>query len=365
MAGDRVERSDQPHELCDLRLPKAVRLLAGESSQAHARRPLQGSCRRLERAQGKSRARCRQAAPAWALGDDGTLRMSYGRRVRPARNGGYELRLAAEERTLLTVLPGTWSRCSKMSARPLRRPARCPAAVAPPAYRRPRRRACLRVDDPPGSPRTSPRVARDDVGHGKATRLDDDSSFVACGTERPPSRPGIDDRGPEDETEPPASESIRPSGSHTCTWVVSKRGRRHPRANPARPGAGRRRPRPGGSLGRAAGWASLGRHSTAGIPVTERLGMPRLLAIMGSGETSPTMVKVHRQLLERLGPPPVPAVLLDTPFGFQENAREIAGRAVNYFRESLQATIAVTGLAAAGHVTRTASGRWPSPTSSS
>ena len=58
------------------------------------------------------------------------------------------------------------------------------------------------------------------------------------------------------------------------------------------------------------------------------------------------MVRVHRQLLDRLGPPPVPAVLLDTPFGFQENAREIAGRAVTYFRESLQTTIAVTGLAA-------------------
>jgi hypothetical protein len=57
------------------------------------------------------------------------------------------------------------------------------------------------------------------------------------------------------------------------------------------------------------------------------------------------MVKVHRRLLERLGPPPVPAVLLDTPFGFQENAREIAGRAVTYFRESLHAAIAVTGLA--------------------
>ena len=81
--------------------------------------------------------------------------------------------------------------------------------------------------------------------------------------------------------------------------------------------------------------------------MTARPGMPRLLAIMGSGETSPTMVRVHRQLLERLGPPPVPAVLLDTPFGFQENAREIAGRAVTYFRESLQATISVTGLAAA------------------
>ncbi|MGA2803910.1 MAG: DUF2017 family protein [Acidimicrobiales bacterium] len=32
--------------------------------------------------------------------------MSFRRRIRPARNGGYELRLATEERTLLTVLPG-------------------------------------------------------------------------------------------------------------------------------------------------------------------------------------------------------------------------------------------------------------------
>ena len=75
--------------------------------------------------------------------------------------------------------------------------------------------------------------------------------------------------------------------------------------------------------------------------------MPRLLAVMGSGETAPTMVKVHRQLLERMGPPPVAAVLLDTPFGFQENAREIAGRAVTYFHESLQAPIAVTGITTA------------------
>ncbi len=74
------------------------------------------------------------------------------------------------------------------------------------------------------------------------------------------------------------------------------------------------------------------------------VALPRLLAIMGSGETAPTMVKVHRQLLGRMGARPVPAVLLDTPFGFQENAREIAQRAVNYFHESLQAPIAVTGV---------------------
>jgi hypothetical protein len=69
--------------------------------------------------------------------------------------------------------------------------------------------------------------------------------------------------------------------------------------------------------------------------------LPRILAIMGSGETSPTMVKAHRQLFARLGPDPVPAVLLDTPFGFQENADDISGRAVEYFRESVGRTVDV------------------------
>jgi hypothetical protein len=60
---------------------------------------------------------------------------------------------------------------------------------------------------------------------------------------------------------------------------------------------------------------------------------------MGSGETSPTMVKVHRSILDRLGPRPVPTVLLDTPFGFQENANELSIRVKNYFQESLQTPI--------------------------
>ena len=63
--------------------------------------------------------------------------------------------------------------------------------------------------------------------------------------------------------------------------------------------------------------------------------LPRLLAILGSGETAPTMAKVHRAVFERLGPPPVQAVLLDTPYGFQENADDISARAVEYFRESV------------------------------
>jgi len=74
---------------------------------------------------------------------------------------------------------------------------------------------------------------------------------------------------------------------------------------------------------------------------------PRLLTIMGSGETSPTMAKTHRQLLGRLGPPPVPAVVLDTAFGFQENADDIAARAQDYFRESVGAEIEVATLRSA------------------
>ena len=56
--------------------------------------------------------------------------------------------------------------------------------------------------------------------------------------------------------------------------------------------------------------------------------MTRLLTIMGSGETAPTMVKPHRTVVEQLeqanGGRDVPAVFLDTPFGFQENADELS-----------------------------------------
>jgi hypothetical protein len=61
---------------------------------------------------------------------------------------------------------------------------------------------------------------------------------------------------------------------------------------------------------------------------------------MGSGETAPTMAKVHRLLVERLGAPPADAVLLDSPYGFQENADEISLRTVSYFR-NLQIPLAV------------------------
>jgi len=68
---------------------------------------------------------------------------------------------------------------------------------------------------------------------------------------------------------------------------------------------------------------------------------PRILAIMGSGETAPTMAKVHRALFERLGEAPVPAVILDTPYGFQENADELSARTVRFFEDSVGRTVSV------------------------
>jgi cyanophycinase-like exopeptidase len=56
-----------------------------------------------------------------------------------------------------------------------------------------------------------------------------------------------------------------------------------------------------------------------------------LLVIMGSGETAPTMVKVHRRVFEAAGPGP--ALLLDTPYGFQGNADDLSRRAVAYFAD--------------------------------
>ena len=71
---------------------------------------------------------------------------------------------------------------------------------------------------------------------------------------------------------------------------------------------------------------------------------------MGSGETSPTMSKLHRELFARLGPDPVPAVVLDTPFGFQENAGDIAARAVEYFRESVNRSVEIASFRSADEI---------------
>jgi cyanophycinase-like exopeptidase len=66
----------------------------------------------------------------------------------------------------------------------------------------------------------------------------------------------------------------------------------------------------------------------------------RLLAIMGSGETSPTMTATHRELFSRLGEQ-VPAVLLETPYAFQENKAEISAKAKQYFGDSVRRQVEI------------------------
>jgi hypothetical protein len=57
-----------------------------------------------------------------------------------------------------------------------------------------------------------------------------------------------------------------------------------------------------------------------------------LLVVMGSGETAPTMVKVHRRVFDAVGAGA--AVLVDSPYGFQGNADDLNERAVAYFRDA-------------------------------
>ena len=61
----------------------------------------------------------------------------------------------------------------------------------------------------------------------------------------------------------------------------------------------------------------------------------RVLAIIGSGETSPTMVTVHRELLSRLEPAGPQAIALATPYAFQENAPDVSTRTQRYFADSV------------------------------
>ena len=55
-----------------------------------------------------------------------------------------------------------------------------------------------------------------------------------------------------------------------------------------------------------------------------------MIALMGSGELTATMVEVHKELLAPFPGPPK-AVFLDTPAGFQLNADQISQKAAEYF----------------------------------
>jgi cyanophycinase-like exopeptidase len=84
----------------------------------------------------------------------------------------------------------------------------------------------------------------------------------------------------------------------------------------------------------------------------EHQGNPaRLVALFGSGETSPAMTSVHQELIGRVSLPEVNAIVIDTPFGFQENADDIAFRIVAYFRQNVGSEITVASFRHSGRAT--------------
>jgi hypothetical protein len=84
----------------------------------------------------------------------------------------------------------------------------------------------------------------------------------------------------------------------------------------------------------------------------ERQGnTPRLIALFGSGETSPATTSVHQELIARVSQPQLNAILIDTPFGFQENADEIAARIVAFFREHVGSEITLASFRHSGRAT--------------
>jgi cyanophycinase-like exopeptidase len=62
---------------------------------------------------------------------------------------------------------------------------------------------------------------------------------------------------------------------------------------------------------------------------------PGLVALFGSGETSPAGRRVHEHVFERLGRP-IDVAILDTPAGFETNARAVAERIKLFLEHSLQ-----------------------------
>jgi len=67
-----------------------------------------------------------------------------------------------------------------------------------------------------------------------------------------------------------------------------------------------------------------------------------MIALMGSGELTATMVEVHKELLRAL-PPPAQAFFLDTPAGFELNCDHISQRAIDYFHDHVQHPMSLAG----------------------
>ena len=62
------------------------------------------------------------------------------------------------------------------------------------------------------------------------------------------------------------------------------------------------------------------------------------IAILGSGETSPNLVSVHRELLEDCNEKNS-SYILDSPFGFQENADLLVDKLIEFYKTSLNTDI--------------------------
>gem|GEM_PF-36756 len=85
-----------------------------------------------------------------------------------------------------------------------------------------------------------------------------------------------------------------------------------------------------GNVVNSAAWAQ-----EAAKEVAAAVATVRVLAIIGSGETSPTMVTAHRELIARLGLTSPQAIVLATPYAFQENAADVSARTQHYFADSV------------------------------
>ena len=77
------------------------------------------------------------------------------------------------------------------------------------------------------------------------------------------------------------------------------------------------------------------------------MGEHGLIVVMGSGETAPSMVTVHQRALARV-PQDTPAVLLDSPYGFQGNADDLTARTLGHFRDRVGRELVVATFRSSG-----------------
>jgi hypothetical protein len=74
------------------------------------------------------------------------------------------------------------------------------------------------------------------------------------------------------------------------------------------------------------------------------------LVVMGSGETTPTMVTTHQRVLAAV-PADRTRLVLDTPYGFQENADELTARTCTYLAHHVGSEVEVASLRRASDLT--------------